>query len=120
MEKPQDRFLPRIRRRERSTRRGHCARILKPRFTKEQGAPMTQRTLFASKLSCLLCLVGLISPRIAQGATCESLTGLKLENTTITLAQTVAAGAFAPPAGPRGRGGPGPQANPYRDLPAFC
>ena len=57
---------------------------------------------------------------MAEAATCESLTGLKLENTTITVAQTIAAGAFAPPAGPRGRGGPEPQANPYRDLPAFC
>ncbi len=48
------------------------------------------------------------------GATCESLTSLKLKNTTITLAQTVAAGEFSPgPAG--GKGG-----NAYRSLPAFC
>ena len=49
----------------------------------------------------------------AQAATCESLASLTLPNTTITSAQTVAAGAFTPPA--RGRG-----ANPFADLPAFC
>src|SRR5262245_29675556 len=47
-------------------------------------------------------------------ATCESL-GLKLTDTTITLAQSVAAGTFAP-AGGGGRGG-GAQ---FSDLPAFC
>jgi len=47
---------------------------------------------------------------------CESLATFKLSNATITLAQTVAPGAFTPPAG-RGRGG-GP--NPYANLPAFC
>jgi feruloyl esterase len=57
---------------------------------------------------------------IAHGASCESLAGLKLQDTTITLAESVAAGAFAPPAGPRGRGGAGPQGNAYRNLPAFC
>jgi feruloyl esterase len=51
-------------------------------------------------------------------ASCESLAGLKLQDTTIAAAQIVEAGTFAPP-GARGRGA-GPQANPYRDLPAFC
>jgi hypothetical protein len=49
------------------------------------------------------------SPVAAQ--TCEKLAGLKLANTTITAAQSVAAGAFAPPAGP---------AAPFKELPAFC
>jgi len=49
----------------------------------------------------------------ATAATCESLAGLKLPNTTITLAQSVAAGAFAP-AGGGGRGGAQ-----FSDLPAF-
>jgi feruloyl esterase len=49
-----------------------------------------------------------------HAATCESLAALKLPDTTITLAQSVAAGAFAPPAGGRGGG------NPFADLPAFC
>jgi feruloyl esterase len=52
----------------------------------------------------------------AAAAPCESLSTLKLPDTTITLAQAVAAGAFsAGAAGGRGGGG-----NPYADLPAFC
>src|SRR6266853_5626198 len=50
----------------------------------------------------------------AEGATCESLSSLTLPNTTITMAQTVAAGAFVAPG--RG-GGPG---QPLTDVPAFC
>jgi feruloyl esterase len=50
---------------------------------------------------------------------CENLSSLSLPNTTITLAQTVAKGAFAPPATANGRGGRG-QAPDYSDLPAFC
>jgi feruloyl esterase len=46
-----------------------------------------------------------------SAATCEGLAELKLPNTTITSAQSVAAGAFAPPTG---------SAAPYKDLPAFC
>ncbi len=42
-------------------------------------------------------------------ATCESLVKLVLPNATVTLAQTVAAGTFAPPKG-----------QPIRDLPSFC
>src|SRR5262245_49174177 len=51
----------------------------------------------------------------ALAATCESLASLKLPDATISLAQSVAAGAFAP-AGGGGRGG-GAQ---FGDLPAFC
>jgi feruloyl esterase len=55
--------------------------------------------------------------RSAAAATpCENLTMLSLPNTTVTLAQSVAAGAFAPPPpiGLRGRG------QQFNDLPAFC
>jgi feruloyl esterase len=62
----------------------------------------------------LLVLVFNAVPGVA--ATCESFSSMKLPNTTITAAQDVAAGAFAPPAGGRGRGG-GAQ---FSDLPAFC
>jgi feruloyl esterase len=48
--------------------------------------------------------------------TCESLSSLKLPDTTITTAQPVAAGEFVPP-GPPARGN---AANSYKDLPAFC
>jgi feruloyl esterase len=47
---------------------------------------------------------------------CEDLTKLSLPNTTITLAKTIDAGAFPPPA-PRGGA---PVANPFANLPAFC
>src|SRR5687768_17971006 len=53
-----------------------------------------------------------IEPTTAAGS-CESLSALKLPDTTITMAQSVAAGAFSPPAA-----GGGGQA--YSTLPAFC
>jgi feruloyl esterase len=43
--------------------------------------------------------------------TCEGMAELKPPNTTITAAQSVAAGAFTPPTG---------SAAPYKELPAFC
>ena len=54
----------------------------------------------------------------ASAATCEKLATLKLPSTTITLAQTVAAGAFTPPAGRQGRGAAA--AAVYSELPTFC
>src|SRR5262249_39268056 len=86
---------------------------------------MMRRTSCANSCDCLMKTLTtfallLFSARLAHAASCESLTGLTLPNTNIPLAQNVAAGAFTPPVGPRGRGGQGPQANPYRDLPAFC
>src|SRR6185295_18569278 len=51
----------------------------------------------------------------AAAAPCEGLSALKLPNTTITSAQAVEAGKFAP-AGGGGRGG----GNAFADLPAFC
>lgn len=53
----------------------------------------------------------------SHAATCESLQALLLPNTTITLAQSVAAGAFSSPA--TGRGGAQPTAA-FKQLPAFC
>ena len=49
---------------------------------------------------------------------CESLSTLTLPKATITLAQSVAPGAFTPPAAGRGGGARG--GNPYANLPAFC
>jgi Tannase and feruloyl esterase len=55
----------------------------------------------------------------AFAASCESLASLELPDTTITLAQSVAAGAFVPPAAPaKGKGKQ--NATTFRDLPAFC
>ncbi|MFN0121097.1 MAG: tannase/feruloyl esterase family alpha/beta hydrolase [Blastocatellia bacterium] len=55
-------------------------------------------------------LVTLAHSPVSAGA-CEALADLKLPGATITTAQTVAAGAYAPAAG---------SAAPYKDLPAFC
>jgi len=49
-------------------------------------------------------------------AACETLTSLTLPHTTVMAAQTVAAGAFTPPAGGRGRGG----AELFAAVPSFC
>src|SRR5215510_1910072 len=54
-----------------------------------------------------------------SAAPCESLAGLKLADTTITMAQSVAAGAFSPGGGGRAGGGRGGGAQ-FADLPAFC
>jgi len=65
-------------------------------------------------IAAALMLMLSVGVRPASAATsCESLSGLKLPDTTITLAQTVEAGKFT--AGGGGRG-----ANPYANLPAFC
>ncbi len=62
-------------------------------------------------MKLLLCLFALgLVPAIA--ADCESIASLKLKDTTITSAKTVAAGGFA---SPDGRG-----SAVYKDLPAFC
>ena len=70
-------------------------------------------------LACSAALVVLAMGHSAAAATCESLSSLSLPDVTVTTAQSVAAGAFAPPArggGPGGGGrGRGPQ---FTDLPA--
>ncbi|MFY9610459.1 MAG: tannase/feruloyl esterase family alpha/beta hydrolase [Blastocatellia bacterium] len=70
----------------------------------------SQRNLFYISLTVLLAVLTLSStPAVAQ--TCDKLAELKLANTTITSAKSVAAGAFTPPSG---------SAAPYKELPAFC
>ena len=64
----------------------------------------------------ILVLIAAVVPSV-WAASCESLSSLALPDTTITMAQSVAAGAFAPPAGGRGKGDP---AAAFRNLPAFC
>jgi len=61
---------------------------------------------------------GFFVPSDANAAPCEQLTTMSLRGGTVTSAQTVAAGAFAPPAGRVG-GAPG-ATNPYTKLGAFC
>ena len=59
----------------------------------------------------------------AMGATCESLSSLSIPHTTI-VAESVAAGAFVPPAPPAGKGrakgGGAGATNVFAGLPAFC
>jgi len=62
---------------------------------------------------CVAFLV-LLTARASEAATCESLASLALPNTTVTVAETVASGAFTPP----GRGGRGGAA--FASLPSFC
>src|SRR5713226_1569083 len=52
----------------------------------------------------------------ALAATCESLASLKLPDTTITLAEPVAAGAFSAPTSLPAKG----ERPSFKDLPAFC
>ncbi len=56
------------------------------------------------------------APAYAQDA-CEHLTAAKIPNTTITLAQTVAAGTFNGPPAPKSGG---ELSLLYKSLPAFC
>jgi feruloyl esterase len=56
-----------------------------------------------------------MGPAPASAATCESIGALKLPNTTITVASSVAAGAFTPAKPPAL-----PIPASYQNLPAFC
>jgi feruloyl esterase len=66
-----------------------------------------------ARLLVLTCLTTTVATRL-WAASCESLSGLKLADTTITSAQTIEAGAFTPP------GAAGPMAGAFKTLPAFC
>ena len=67
-------------------------------------------------LSFSVLVILLASPHL-QAATCESLQTLSLPNTTITQAQSVAAGSFSAPSTGRGVL---PPADVFKQLPAFC
>lgn len=76
------------------------------------------RQAFAGFFAVLAMAALSASPLLA--ATCESLASLKLPNATITLANTVAAGSFAPPT-PGGSGMAGRAAfTQFENLPSFC
>ncbi|HET9830784.1 MAG TPA: tannase/feruloyl esterase family alpha/beta hydrolase [Vicinamibacterales bacterium] len=78
---------------------------------------MTLKTLVvcAGVLLCAAPVAAPVHAAASAASSCESLAALKLPHTTITLAQTVGAGSFLPPAGPQGRG-----AAVYAELPSFC
>jgi hypothetical protein len=60
-----------------------------------------------------------LRPAVGHAADCAQLAGLELPHTEITLAETVAAGAFKPPGG-AGLGAPGGPPAGYSRLPEFC
>jgi hypothetical protein len=63
-----------------------------------------------------LVTIALLSAASLSAATCDSLVSLKIADTTITSAQTVAAGTFLPP----NARADSPAASAYKNLPAFC
>src|SRR2546425_5401076 len=67
--------------------------------------------------TCFSLLIVFLLGSESHAATCESLQAMSLPNMTISLAQSVAAGAFSPPA--TGEGGAPPGAT-FKELPAFC
>ena len=80
--------------------------------------PMTRSavTLLAAGLvAAPLAMAGAGAPVGADAGSCERLSALKLPDTTITMAATVAAGTFRPPAAGEAANGPG-----FRTVPAFC
>ena len=60
-----------------------------------------------------------LHPLAGHAAECAQLSSLELPHTEITLAESVASGAFKPPAG-IGAGAPGTPPAPYAHLPPFC
>jgi feruloyl esterase len=77
----------------------------------EEGDAMTLRR--SALIASLTLVIGTATVPSAAAATCESLTSLRLPQVAITLAQTVTAGTFTPPA-------TGPASRPLADLPPFC
>jgi feruloyl esterase len=71
------------------------------------------RKLAVASVAALLMAAGLHSQSPATPSSCADLSKLTLPNTTITAAESVAAGAFTQPGG-RGGGGA------FKQLPAFC
>ncbi len=67
---------------------------------------------------CATAFLAVAQAGAAHAQDCEKLAQLHLPNTVVTLAQSVAAGAFRPPAGPTPPGAPG--AAVFAALPAFC
>jgi feruloyl esterase len=82
-------------------------------------SPKSSSCTAGSTACCLAAGVLFVFSAVQAATTCENLTSLALPDTTITLAQSVAAGAFTAPAGGRGGRGGDPNAA-FKELPAFC
>src|SRR5579859_7769274 len=77
---------------------------------------MTRRLNY--QLPSLTASVFLFAACVSAATPCDSLRGLSLPQTSITMAASVTPGAFAPPPSFSLRLQPGDIA--YKDLPAFC
>jgi Tannase and feruloyl esterase len=77
---------------------------------------LLQRKLFGMSIAFFQVSMLTLGLRPVAAATCETLADLKLDNTTITTAQTLAAGAFTPPTSEARM----PIPASYAELPAFC
>ena len=97
-----------------------------PVEARQRSVTMKRVPVLLSLAPTLLLAAWAVEASSAQQAasSCESLTSLKLPETTIVSAQAVAAGEFTPPAGAGGaRGGPPPAGTAGQEaarLPAFC
>ena len=72
------------------------------------------KTTLAGGLCAVLLGAVMLGRTVNAAASCESLAATALGGTTITMAETVAAGAFNPPSS----GGPAPRG--FTNLPSFC
>jgi feruloyl esterase len=77
---------------------------------------MGMRILIGGLLAAALAAAWAVPPAAMASGSCEQLSSRTVPGATITSAQTVAAGGFAPPAG----GGPGAPAQSFANLPSFC
>src|SRR5262245_7496681 len=71
-----------------------------------------------STICALGCAAFVVWVPSASAATCEGLTSLTVPHGSVTLAQTVAPGAFSSPTGRAG--GPAGAQNPFANLGSFC
>src|SRR6267378_6820063 len=78
----------------------------------------TMMKVLRSGFCAISCVLLSHPPAFAAGRSCESLSSQALPNTTISLAESVVAGPFVPPAAAGGRGAA--QGEPVRNLPPFC
>lgn len=67
----------------------------------------------------LLLLLTIVVPNAVDAADCKALASVALSKASVTLAESVAPGAFRPPSSGRGRDGGAPPA-PFAELPEFC
>src|SRR5262245_32990075 len=96
------------------------ARVMDP----EKRATRIRRLSYDPRIMPRTILAAALALTIADAArgadaNCDRLRSLKIPNATITAADSVAAGAFAPPTAARG-GAPPEAGRAFADLPAFC